>query len=83
MLKSLGRAFHVITSQTRNFEIERNLYHIRYVIPKRDCKLGNITQVEVKHDEIILTFENPEITQYINKKPHQEPEPELKYHYAS
>jgi hypothetical protein len=77
----LRRAFHVMSSQSRNFEIERNLYHIRYVIPKRDCKLGDIKQVEVKQDEIIITFVNPEITQYIKKS--SEPEPELKYHYAS
>lgn len=78
----MRRAFHVISSQTRNMEIQRNLYRIRYTIPIADCKLGRLESLEVKHNEIIITFENPEITKYIKQKP-EEPEAELKYHYAS
>jgi hypothetical protein len=82
MFKVLRRAFHVMSSQTRNMDVERNLYHIRYIIPKRDCKLGSIRHIEDNDEEIIITFINPEITQFV-KKPAAEPEQIEKYHYPS
>jgi hypothetical protein len=78
----LRRAFHVIASHTRSIQMEKNLYHIRYVVPVHDDKLGRLKTVDVKDDEITLTFENTEITQHIKKT--TEPKEEItRYNYAS
>jgi hypothetical protein len=83
-INMLRRAFHVMTSHVRSANVEKNLYHIRYVLPLQDDKIGHLKTIEITDDEIIVIVENPEITQWV-KKPSTptEPKPELKYHYLS
>lgn len=77
----LRRAFHVIAAHTRDMQMEKNLYRIRYVIPLLNDKVGTLESIEMKtgthgeKPEIVLTFANNEITQFI--------EPPEKYHYKS
>lgn len=80
MNKLIRRAFSIMGSQERNINIERYLYHIKYIIPLRDDKIGNVKQFEIVDNEIIITVENPEIKQYIKKDTNV---PELPYHYGS
>jgi hypothetical protein len=61
--------------------MEKNLYFIRYVVPLHDDKIGLCESVEVKDNQIIITFENPEITQWLKKK--DDAESEIKFYYAS
>lgn len=87
----LRRTFHTISGITRNMYINKNLYRVQYVIPLYDDKIGRVESIEIKTNdavrEIILTFDNPEMTQYIKKlEQEQEQDPGMvvqKYHYLS
>lgn len=80
MFRRFSTAFYATHSHVRNAIMEKNLYRIQYSLPLLDDKIGPLESFEIKDNEIIITFINPEIKEWVDEK---EIKTLPKFHYLS